>query len=384
MPELPTHLPTISSESSWKARLVLIACLLTGAVLCAVHEKLQLSKHIVLAPVLTAEFWKEIGIALLVAGIIGLVVELVIRKEEARERVKLFQEQKEKHENDLKLIKENVFAAMFGVFMPYWIGSELRRVFDTKMMRSNWTLSYRFLSLPPNEELKWRSSHGPLTSDDLLTVIVTVKYKVVNLSDRALPLKIEHTMEPTLPLDCKHSTFLSLEVRREGEPILSWTCDTQDGRVVQSIPKPYLRILELKDNTLMIESEKAVDVIYMFKSVRRRCDHDVWMTPLPADGLHLTTEIVNTPEDNLSDLDFYFEASHPEPRTAEQSLAAINQRNWHVRSGLLPYQGFILHWFREDPNIPSCPERIVKPQSPEPSAISPQTLEAGRSAPPAV
>lgn len=287
------------------------------------------------------KFITELGIAAIVAMLVGIAVEFFLRNAEIIERGKRLGEQD-------KLYRDSFFTAVLGVFMPKWIITQLRRVFKNESMRQEWKVNYNFRLAPGG--LKWFPKSRQYDSKDLLSVFVRIEYTLVNYSGFEAPLKFEHTFEPTLPLEREHSRFLSLHVTKvsNGECVLHWAHDSKSEDIDEENEKFCVRRIKFpgkSKRTIMhgCEDENALRIVYTYETIRRRCDNESWMTTVPAGRLLVRAET----DETCGPLDFHFEPSYPdEPEKTEINIRP--ELDWTISTGLLPYQGFTLHWF-EDP-----------------------------------
>ncbi|MEN3368878.1 MAG: hypothetical protein V7609_1021 [Verrucomicrobiota bacterium] len=292
---------------------------------------------------LLISFFNEVGVAFIVAGILGVTFEISMRRREERQ-----------HARHVEEIERAGLSSLLGYLMPVAISDEVRRVFEEKILRSNLKVTFTFGAAPPG----LRDSH------DLLMVTVRVEYDLVNLTRKATRYSIDHGFETILALGSSHNQFVRLEVMRGDEVVLHWPHGRSANLVQPNSPKPCIRTLVVHDSVVIAPgteggpaSEDVVHVVVEHQVVRRHSDQDSWTTWLPADRLDV--EAVVAPG-FLLDLDFHLERTHP-IQFVEDKLSQTDRR-WCLPSkeiekngeketvsvGVLPYQGFTLYWFPRD------------------------------------
>lgn len=292
-------------------------------------------------------FFSEVGIAFIVAVILGVTLEIFMRRREER-----------LHHRHVAEIEKAALSSLLGSLMPASISDEVRRVFEEKIMRSNLKVRFMFENAPPSLQ----------NADDLVMVKVMIEYDVVNLTRKATKYDVDHGFETVLAVGGSHNKFVRLEVTQGEEVILHWPHGRHANLVRAESPKPCMRTLEVKDlielgpGSEIEQSRKDnVRIVVEHQVVRRRADQDSWRTWLPADCLDVEAIIV---PNCTHQLDFHLERTHP-VRFAEETLSETH-RVWYLPStatqvsgedetqgvGVLPYQGFTLYWFpRDDPDF---------------------------------
>lgn len=303
---------------------------------------------------LSQELVTEIGIAFVVASLLGATFEIFMRRREEKE-----------HNRRIHDIETAALSSLLGYFVPPTISQEVRDVFDERIMRSNLIVTFTFHIAPDDVE--------PLPgctfdAKDLLLVVVTVDYDLVNLTRKPLMHEIDHGFEPTLSLKDIHNHFVSLDVTQAQKPVLSWQYGQPFGKIRFEKGKRYLQSLKYtsilleagKEGEIPPKPENAVHVRVKHQLVRRRTDQDSWTTWLPANGLTVKTEIT---DETALPLEFHLEKTHPRDfeRTRvgpnwqwelkNYELTDHNGQKHTVSPGVLPFQGFTLYWFPRDLSV---------------------------------
>jgi hypothetical protein len=305
---------------------------------------------------LLIHFFNEMGIAFVVAAILGATFEFFMRR----------REEKELNEH-IRQIEEAALLSLLGYFMPRSLSAQVRRVFKEQVMRSKLELTYTFEK--PVPELQHLSSEAGIDGNDLLLVTVKVEYDLVNLATTKTEHLIHHGFESILPLG-EYDKFLSLTISRGDDVWLSWPKGPNKEKVCECPgPHPCIRVLKLKSTVSIapgteIDNEpkrkKNYHVAVEHQLVRRRRDLDSWTTWLPADSLDVNVLFKAVPN-----LDFHVDRTHPDDFL--EVKRSETERRWtlpsypipigrdgkqqEVSAGVLPYQGFILYWFPK--GIPS-------------------------------
>lgn len=290
---------------------------------------------------LLISFFNEVGIAFVVAVILGVTFEISMRRREERQ-----------HSRHVEEIERAGLSSLLGYLMPASISDEIRRVFEEKIMRSNLQVKLTFTKAP--QELL-------IVDPNLLIVIVKVEYDLVNLTKKATRYTVDHGFEPILALDSAHNYFVRLKITQGNDILLYWTKGLPIPEVRVKSPKPCLRALVVKDSVVIgpgmesgLPDKNRVHVVVEYQVVRRQCDQDSWTTWLPADRLDVRAEVERG---SGLDLDFHLERTHP--IEFEETKLSVTDRKWSLPSyeverkgekeavsiGVLPYQGFTLYWF---------------------------------------
>lgn len=297
---------------------------------------------------LLTHFFSEMGIAFVVAALLGATFEFFMRRREEKEL-----------DEHVRQIEEAALLSLLGYFMPRSLSDQVRRVFDEKIMRSNLELTYTFEKAPA--DLLELAKNAGTDGSDLLLVTVKVEYYLVNLGTIKRDHLIHHGFESLLPF-AGYNRFLSLTISRGEELWISWPKGKRKRQVSYGTgPHPCIQVLKLKSKVdiapgrdVDIEPVRDDDyhVVVEHQLVRRRRDLDSWTTWLPADRLDVNVHFQAVPE-----LDFHLDRTHPDDfRELPQSPT---ERQWRmpshpegrdgkkreVSAAVLPYQGFTLYWF---------------------------------------
>lgn len=299
--------------------------------------------------------FEEMGIAFVIAAMLGATFEFFMRRREEKEL-----------DEHIRQLEEAALLSMLGYFMPRSLSDQVRRVFHEQIMRSNLELTYTFKK--PTPDLQQLSRGAGIDGNDLVLVTVKVEYDLVNLATIKKDHLIHHGFESILPFGGEHDKFLGLTISLGNKPWLSWPDGMRKRRVCYGTgPHPCIRVLKLKSIVCLapgkqLDSEPGMENTYHvaveYQIARRRRDLDSWTTWLPADRLDVNVVFKDVPE-----LDFHLDRTHPEDfREVDQAKIkqqSATERRWMlpsypinrdgkqrvVSAAVLPYQGFTLYWF---------------------------------------
>ncbi len=312
----------------------------------------------------TDHFFAEIGIALMVSGLMAIFVEFIFRSREDQERTVHAREDEnrhrlhvaadqERHERQMEELKTSVFHHVLGALAPPWLSDQVVDLYKGKVLREDVNVIYTFEA--PTEEIEQLGGHKIPVRDDLLKVTVDIHYKLRNLTDDWTGCKIVHGFSPTVPLPGVTSGFVSLTVVRgkkpegdEPRPLgLNWREGQPDECINYKVP-PDTDRLGWKSRVIMVNEKfeigpkDTMDVHICSRSLRWRYDHLTWVTRVPAEKLTVKAIV----EAGVGALDVTLERSHPKPFIPTgKSVPGETSFMWESAGPLLPYQGFALHWF---------------------------------------
>lgn len=334
---------------------------------------------------LTGHFFGEVGIAFIVAGLIGIFVEGILREREKRQNDAARDRDIQRHQTQMKELKENVFKHVLGGFAPAWMYEKVVNLYKAKFLRVGLELTYTFEG-PPKEKKRLRGHRMPEPSD-LVTVSVQIRYIVENLAAEATDPSISHGFEPTVPTSREDHSFTQLTVKKpkgsgdggKGTPHeiimgrgasqpghsgenaeLEWQkgrCN--DPRVECPIP-PEEEPLGWKNRTITVRNftmnqKSNMEVTVLYQSIRWKYDQETWVSRLPADGLRVVVEV----KSDAPPLEFSLVQLHP------TTFTPTGQSTWELKDQVLPYQGFTLHWFPAPDGLSEPPPSVERPSATE-------------------
>jgi hypothetical protein len=270
-------------------------------------------------------FLKDLGVALVIASVVGLAIDWTSKRREARE-----------HEIHRAEIEVDVFKAVFGFGVHKEVLQEfMQTVLVTPFMRTNLTLVYKFEAVPASFTVK--EGVCVLAETDLLRAKLTVSYQLHNMSDVERSVQVLHYFENVLQVPEVQSTFLQVSLRPENER----TETVLKGAALQKrLKREGIRcILDLGDQK--ITPGVPLNVRYTYSTIRRRRDSELWVTTYASDGFTIQAVV----DRELANLEFCPDACHRfDPEPEGDSEVAGNVYRWTIKAGVLPSQGVILYW----------------------------------------
>jgi hypothetical protein len=333
------HAPPLAAEPTRARRkfrdlvpawLILFVCGLMGLV-CLYFANDRLRAH---PGTDWAEVLKEIGTALIISCAIGTTVEISLKRREDRSRQLRAEEEEDLHQQRLRQIEENVFNYLFRFLVDAVILDEVKVIFAERFIRKGLRLAYKFSAAPQN--LQFQDGETLIPHNELLTVRVTVEYNLCNMGRDPENREIFHYFESTLPLAHEHSGFRDFRVRRAGQREL--TLKDRDFVVEDNPEHPIQRRIRVAKEHLRVEPGSPIGIFFIYETIRRCHDHEIWVSSLPADKFELSVTV----DSSVRDMVFCADASHrSDPELVACGTDALR---WEIRSGILPGQGMMLYW----------------------------------------
>jgi hypothetical protein len=289
--------------------LIVLSCLVTGVLVILIAVR----GHETRAAIIDA-FLAEIGIALVVAGVLAATVDIYMR----------FRSELE-HARQQAEISESIFRHLFGFGLNQSIVDELTEtIFASKLRRDELALDYEF----------WDAG------EDAVGIRLTVNYVVVNSSKGKARYLVAHYFENTVSITGPDG-FTSLRVDGAGHAL-----HFEQPELAQLTKRAGIRRV-LVGPEIDVPANQSVRVRYCYETVRRMSDSEVWITTLPASDLRLTVALL---DEKVATLSFVPDASHRnEPELVSDAPETRSRLlHWRITNGLLPYQGVVLYWCPSD------------------------------------
>jgi hypothetical protein len=323
------------------------------------------AEHPGIGGLLTDHFFAEVGIAFIIAGLVGIFVESILRRQEERKREQYLLADTARHQNQVAELEKNVFKSVLGNLSPEWMAGKVIDLYRAAFLRQGLHVAYSFE--PPPTTLEPLGHHATPLATELITVRVHIGYYLINLTDTEMPCEFGHGFEPTVPIAGNSNRFTKLSVRRPPNPGqggvgaakpsvigrppdegtvrrgLPEELEWQEGQINQYIEcatNAETESLRWKSQTIAVRNfrigatnKMRVDVEH--QSVRWRYDHDTWVSRLPAETLRITANVA----EGIPALEFFLDQSHP------KRFRQVAPGEWELNDAVLPFQGFTLHWF---------------------------------------
>ena len=263
----------------------------------------------------------EIGIALLVFAFVSITVERFARAQIVREFETLIEKSTLKHEADVGEIKLNVFQHLFGRVIGEDVVKHLMEtVFAQNWFRRNLRIEYNFRPCSGDAE------HLILKAD--------VSYVLHNLFNQ--PKEYEFLQYYENFIEHRHSgNLIFFEIRDDKKPIVRLTKTDLNKNNPPVFREGIRHGLQLVQT---VSCDRPLKVQFVYETIRRRCDCEIFVTSIPADGIEVR---VNDPSDST---DFYPDSAHTLEPVPDSIPPDGTPTHWHIQCPLLPGQGFVLYW----------------------------------------
>jgi hypothetical protein len=335
---------------------------------------------------LTSHFFGEVGIAFIVAGLVGMFVENTLRRQEERKREQYVRQDEDRHERQIAELKTNVFHSVLGISSPPWMAEKVIDLYRSRFLRQRLEITYTFEPGPP--VVHPLDDHEMPRTDEIVTVSVHISYYLVNLCDTESVCEFGHGFEPTVPIAGNANRFTKLSVlqgkkpghggvgapqptiigkrpgpekpARQAPQELEWR-EGEQHECIECTTNAEEESLRWKSQAIAVTNfrigatnKMKVDVHH--QSVRWLYDHDTWVSRLPSESLRVIAKV----ESGVPELKFFLDQSHPK-RFVEEA-----PRDWRLNDQILPYQGFTLHWFPAPRKVTVPTESTAVANSPTP------------------
>jgi hypothetical protein len=266
----------------------------------------------------------ELGVALLIGGILASTIEFYMRKQKDAEDAE-----------HLREIESNVFFALFGTALP---NNVVRMMYDIlffpRFLRRSLVITIKLRELSETEK------QCDPTATNLLVLNQVVTYTAHNVS-RGDAI---HCVEPQEFILVPHMQF--------PQPFRSFTATPFGGAPVItdvqkcSSPDPDHVQYHLTTKEVSVPEGDKVNVVSEIELVCRDTDMRTWLTYYPADDLKLRVELSAELEGQL---DLAVDQSHHDALTVDKHTTDHHRKfGWEITRPVLPYQGVVVFWRRKD------------------------------------
>jgi len=293
-------------------------------------------------PEIAAAIGRELGTALLVAGILGFCIDLVESRSESAERRESFEKQLTaqtavldrlvEQQNELALrVGQDVFKAIYRVSLGQSVINELERaLLLVRFKRSKYKYQFRF-----------REPDLGIDPEQWVAIEIKVSQLLENMSDIATTYKYFPKVDDVSGLDFTKPRFVSYRFRNK-EMIGKLRTSHESASTFQ------LSSLEEDsgiESSLVVRPEEAVTIEYTYVVIKPIRDHEFFYSFLPCEDLvidvlfeeqmNMAVNIVPIHTQSLNEM-------HPAKQNGLVRLV------WELPHGMLPYQGFELQWRKKD------------------------------------
>lgn len=339
-------------------------------------ERVKLFPLVVFSAESGIKFLSELGFALIIAFIVSVSIEAKAHAD----FIKLFREKSQ-------ALNQDVFKAIYEISHdPAYVKVAIERVFQAKLARSDYEVSYRLDPYPVPPDYV-----GSVDFSRFLLVTVQIRYTVRNLTNADNTFDLKYGLPLRSGVFRKMARLSSLKVGQE--PPVTGEALTQLLIGDDEIERTYNKRITL---TGYEERDIAIDATM----VKELSDTEIFSFLHPTMGLKLALTV------NLPGLSWGMR-----PRTAsavKPSIPAEDGRSqvWRIAGPILPHNSVSLWWrdakdddkdgeeeqLRSDPNVilpvepddkPSAPltEAVHLPLSPnQDSQAKPGLIQQGRKA----
>ena len=266
-------------------------------------------------PSFFASLLRDLGLAGLVALLVGALIEKASRKR-----------QEEDFNTHLQNVSQETFKAVIGHKIPESIVDKvLGTVLRKAIIRENSRLKLRLSDIPGRE------------TGDYILLNCTHQYILRNLSSET----VKHTIKifkPTPPVEGYDEFLLPMTVTIDGEPLEEDVIADGDDAIPNSgFEERFAHKINIKPNSsINVRSETWL--------LKEQSDTELWVSLIPSTGMEVDVEMA------LGTLPlWHVDALHSgslDILTPNLPLPPFSERNcsYRLTDALLPYQGIHLWW----------------------------------------
>lgn len=262
-------------------------------------------------------FVKELGFALVIAGILIFTIEKYTR---------------DRHKKDLEItikeINENLYQAIFKRHIPESILREVEKsLLCANVFRTNYDVTYTLIPVDPVEDAAMDPQmHLRCTTQSV--------YTIKNITNNPITHYIKAAYE--YPVDENWKKEVSVvDVTIDGKNL------TQD--IINECTKEKNSQLRFSYK-VKIPADSSIDIMMKAKLLKRQTDMEVWSSMLPSDGIRLT---IVTPTK-----DIFVSANANHSSELESTPEDPITRTWKLSQGMFPYQSITFWWERRTDDNP--------------------------------
>lgn len=277
------------------------------------------------------KFIKEIGVAFVIASLVGSTVEAYNLRRHENEATETSQRFIDLGENITQKVAENAVRHGALTFFPALsstiIGATQRQVLQAQITREDYKIHIEF----ENDVDK-----------KFLLAIIYIEYNLRNDTDSPIEYEFAFGFEPGLQGALERETTpLFLKIASEE---FNGVSEMERSALIQRTGD---RITKLVKKTV-VPAKSVVEVEVDFTEKRMLDDCLYWVMTIPSDKLTLTL----TP---CAGLEYAVDSLHPfdaeEPEASNRRLRNLRHskirnktKTWEIQKGLLPGQGILLRW----------------------------------------
>lgn len=260
-------------------------------------------------------FFKETGVAMMIASVLGWTVEKTHKK-------KLNQEFME-YQNS---ISKDVMSAIFRKFVPEEIFTQIKEsVLGHPTIKRSTKMVYELKEVVPSE-----FTGQNLDFTNILQCEMTTSYKLVNLSDR-----IVEDFEVRCGITCDLGDTLRQKVKIHKVKVGEELSSEDLKKHISPIPGNFVG--ESFSKKINIPPHATLEISFCSTTFKRREDTEVWTTVNQADGMSLE---ISYP----AGIDVEAKACHPQKLECQMQNPHLMRKNFSLNYGVFPHQGILFYW----------------------------------------
>ena len=277
-------------------------------------------------------FFKEAGVALMIAAALGYTVESMTRKKQ-NEDFKVFQQE----------VSKDVLSAVFKKIIPDLIFKEVKRsVLDQALIKRDASMSYELSEI--TDELAAQLGLSDSEKNKILVCDVTTTHILYNLSDLEIknhPIRcgVSCDLDPRLQeaLEIHEATIGDNELSHdEMKKLISYG----KGRGVKEF--------ETTVNLPSTKDGKGFKVSFCSRTFKKYDDTEVWTTLTPTEYMELE---IGFP----LGIEVGAKSNHPEDLESDRQNPNVRRKKYKLNHGVFPYQGITFWWHKSKPEKPKQP-----------------------------
>lgn len=300
--------------------------LVAYALLTTVEGSLNVAGFLILSDPLVkavAVFFKELGLAAMVAVMINFSIEAFNRKRHDREKRDLIETINSAHtsqrEEQIKAINEKIFQTVYERNIP----SGLFKVIEEQVLRSNFIRpeSAYLLRIEPCDE-----EHAKIIFRH------TYKIKNVNSTQAAYSMAAGFDVIKSLSDKYEIRTFQAGKAKLEGEKLIAEKIDKTEVHEWWSLKLEQL-----------VDPEETIECIVEFVRISPKVGKEAICSMLPTERMSI--QVI----DRECMLSVRAMTLHPRMEVVKQIDEAGGFYHWELDGALFPGQGFLVDWRPRNP-----------------------------------
>ncbi|MEZ5996765.1 MAG: hypothetical protein R3C25_13540 [Hyphomonadaceae bacterium] len=290
-----------------------------------------------LSPQIFAALLREIGFALIIAFLIGWLIE-----EDSKRRqevfVRDFSERQSRFVEDFsERVSRDVFASVLGKFLPRKFQDAFLDVGKSHTVRTNMVIRYELLEFTDAEvrgikELK----------DEFIKLHIFTDYTLENISGSSF----DHTVVCAYPLRSESDFHKSLSriVRiKIGRDEMSAQEIAEGTELADAERRDFAKF----SKSCHLQAGEQLQVTYEVVLVKERSDNEVWVSLIPTDQLWIICDVGRLQSSMKFGITAHCPSGMDERLSSENDRGEPSDANggvWASGGPILPYQSVVFWW----------------------------------------